>query len=75
MIIKVTELCEHDNGEGIRVVYYEVEDANTLSKALQEYEENFNSNNIISSNDDFEEECNDSEIINVEKVENFIGYK
>lgn len=75
MIIKIAELCEHDNGEGTRVIYYEVEGANTLLEALQEYEEGFNSDNIMSSNDDFEEECNYSKIVSVEKIDNFVDYR
>lgn len=69
MIIKVIEKCIHDASKnkytGTRVVYYEVKGAGNLLDALSSYEENFNSDNVVSSNDSFSSECLDSYVSSV----------
>ena len=76
MLIKVTEKCFvlNDKGEsfhGARTYVYE-STASDFNKVVKEIEENFDCNNIIenTSNDNFEGECLDSEVIKCEVVEN-----
>lgn len=69
MIIEVVERCyfETEDGtenNGLRTVVYEVE-AKNLQEAYNLYENEFDSSNIISSNDDFEEGCDYSVTISV----------
>lgn len=84
MIIKVTELCwvdyikedimEKENNEKLtatRTVIYESVQ-NTLLDAFQDYDKNFNINNVLQSNDDFDGQCLDTlKYIAVEEIENY----
>ena len=74
MLIKVTEKCLLDDkieNYGIRTYVYETT-TNNFDDAVKEIEENFDCDNIIenTSNDNFEGECLDSEVIKYEVVEN-----
>lgn len=69
MIIKVIELCEvepYEDGkvEGLRTIIYE-SSKETLLEAHIDFEENFDSDNIIKSEDNFDGECLNSKVIGV----------
>lgn len=80
MLIKVRELClvdcinekdknEYEDLKAERIVIYESE-KNNLLEAFTDYEENFDSDNIIENEDLFDGECLDTlKIISVEEVE------
>ncbi|WP_346961324.1 hypothetical protein [Clostridium sp.] len=78
MIIKVTEKCWIESQEvdkqtpydkiGIRTYTYE-SDGDDLKTAFNNMEDNFDSDKVIRSDDDFEEGCLDSIVIKVELVE------
>lgn len=65
MVIEVLEKCEHEGGEGLRLVRYKSDCSKTLIEAFIDYEDNFDSHNIIFSDDEFEGECQSSEVISV----------
>lgn len=73
MTIKVTELClveseNFDETTGLRTVVYN-SPKDTLLEAFSDYNENFDSDNIISSDDDFEGGCLDTiKYLSVEEV-------
>ena len=76
MVIKVTELCismsKSNIGQeevGTRYVIYETpRGVKTLKDALIEYEDKFDFQKVIETNDDFEGECLDSRIVKVEHL-------
>lgn len=74
MVLKIIERCLIDDGTlkkyGVRVVLYETP-FNEIYEAMDDYLNNFNSDKIISSGDEFEEECLDSIPQNFEFVEFF----
>ena len=74
MIVRVIEKCEVDNNDGVKgaVGLREVDydsDKETLPEALDDYENNFDFDKIIDTNDDFPGECQSSEIISIEILE------
>ena len=73
MIIKVTENClTQDENEkefyALRVYEYET-NKNTFKEAVIDLETNWNSDNVLSSEDEFEGDCLDSSVIKVEIIE------
>ena len=68
MRIEITEKCKHANGSGIRTILYNSEVADVLN-TLTDYINNFDSEKIISAGDDFEEECEWSEIIGIALID------
>ena len=73
MIIRITEKCEveelQEGENNIREIEYYSE-CETLEDGLADYVENFDIENIESSDDGFEGECLDSEIIKCEIMQN-----
>lgn len=73
MTIEIIERCFFETEEGkedcgLRKIIYEVE-AETLQEAYNLYEDNFDSDNVLSSEDNFEEECLYSETVSVSLYE------
>lgn len=74
MLIKVSEKCligdNYYKGKkyGLRQYIYK-SNKPSLSQCIRDIEQNFNSDNIVSSVDYFKKECLDSEIIRYELVE------
>lgn len=73
MILRVTEKCltTNENDEeyyGLRCYDYETNKNNEKESILDLFQ-SFDTDNIIDSNDDFEGECLNSTIINIEIVE------
>lgn len=73
--IKVIEKCdvdgsERNENEGLRIVYYN-SPKDTLLQALEDYENNFDSDNIYETYDEFDGECQDSEVIEISIISEF----
>lgn len=65
MLLKVIEKCMLDDEKmGLRVYHYK-SNKNNLNDAKLDLLKNFDSDNIIYSDDDFEEDCLDSEILEI----------
>ena len=66
MVLQIIEECDVEDQltTGIRKVLYESDKENLL-EALNDYENNFNSDRVIESEDFFDGTCMDSEIIEV----------
>lgn len=58
MIIDVIELCETENGQGFRLIRYKTK-ADNLKDATVEYENDFDFDNMVLSEDFFSGECLD----------------
>lgn len=75
MIIQITEECIHEDSvnsddTALRIVEYLAKDADSLFSAFKMYDgEDFNSDNIIYCNDDFDGGCLDSKIVSVKIIE------
>lgn len=72
MEIIVTELCDvepYEDGitKGERVIHYEAK-GETLLESFNDYVKNFDSDNIINSEDMFDGACLESEIIRVDAI-------
>lgn len=67
MIIKVKTLCETDgNDVGIRTEIYEAK-GNTLFESFKDYIDNWNVDNVIDCDDEFDGGCNNEiKILSVE---------
>lgn len=68
-ILKIIELCEvldektTEETTGLRTIAYEISKSKSLVDAIIDYEDNFDSDRVIESFDDFEGECLDSTIV------------
>ena len=74
MKIEIIEKCVVDNSnnenetEGLRHVAY-ISAKNTLLEALEDYEKNFDPDNMADTYDEFDGECQDSKVIEAKIVE------
>lgn len=70
MIIKVKTLCEsEDKNMGIRTEIYETKGI-TLFESFKDYLDNWNVDNVIDCNDEFNGGCNNEiKILSVEEIE------
>lgn len=62
MVLEVFEKCDTEEGTGVRCVHYNTKEKGLL-EALMDYNKNFDSDNILFSDDDFEGECLDSVVV------------
>lgn len=68
MILEVTEKCMLEDGKtGIRVYHYEANKSN-FNDAKLDMLQNFDTDNIIYNDDNFEGECLDSEVIDIKEL-------
>ena len=73
MKIKVVEKCdvegsERGEKEGLRIIYYNAK-GSTLLEALEDFENNFDFDNVHDTYDEFDGACQSSKTIEVSEVD------